>query len=86
MNCDECEGLRTEAAACWQAYLSEKHLNRARGKSPADMDTKKQDNLLGVYRLAAARQRVHRGKVHPEGGGAVRIEDLQLIAESEPQP
>jgi hypothetical protein len=45
-------------------------------------DTKHQENLLRIYKVAAARERVHRGKAHPEKGYVVRTEDLQLISET----
>jgi hypothetical protein len=82
MSCDECERVHAEAASRWQEYLTEKRLNQARTKDDPTKDTKHQENLLRIYKVAAARQRVHRGKAHPEKGYVVRTEDLQLIAET----
>jgi hypothetical protein len=77
MTCDECNRLHAEAASSWKVYLAAKHLNR--GQQP-EQHLMQQENLLRAYRLAAARQRVHRGKLHPEDGHVVRIEDLQLVS------
>jgi hypothetical protein len=83
MNCDECNRLHAEAASSWQAYLAEKHLNQSRCTELSERHMQQQADLLRVYRLAAARQRVHRGKAHPEDGHVIRIEDLQLVSGQE---
>jgi hypothetical protein len=83
MDCNECERVHAEAAACWQAYLAEKHLNRTFSKNPSNRNLQKEDDLLRQYQLAAALQRVHLARAHPEQGFVARIEDLQLIAEAD---
>jgi hypothetical protein len=79
MDCNECNRLHTEAAFSWQTYRGRKRLNQS-ARSPSDADLKQQEDLLRAYGLAAARQRVHRGRVHPEHGCTVRFEDLRLVA------
>jgi hypothetical protein len=83
MNCDECSRLHAEAAAGWQAYLAEKHLHQTHTRELSETHANRIADLLQVHRLAAAQQRVHRGKAHPEEGHVVRIEDLQLVSGQE---
>ena len=77
IDCGECERLQTEAAASWQDYLAEKHLNSTRSKDP-DRNLARQDELLKSYRLMAARQRVHQAQAHPDQGSRLRVEDLEF--------
>ena len=83
MTRNECHRLHAEVNSSWQASLAEKHLNQSRCKEPSERHMQQQADLLQVYRLAAARQRVHRGKAHPEEGHVIRIEDLQLVSGQE---
>ena len=78
MDCEECRRLHAEAAGWWRAYQIEKDLGRAR--SPRDS---KEDELLRLYKLTAARERVHRSKTHPKDGYGVSFDDLELTAEFE---
>jgi hypothetical protein len=83
MNCDECNRLHAEVAASWQAYLAEKHLHQTHTREPSETHANRLADLLQLYRLAAAQQRVHRGTAHPEEGHVLRIEDLQLVSGQE---
>jgi hypothetical protein len=80
MDCDECKKVHAESASCWQAYLAEKHLNRCRRfNKPSDRNPQKQNELLRLYQLATAHERVHRARAHPDKKHVVRLGDLKLI-------
>ena len=71
--------LHAEAAGWWDAYLAEKRLGNA-----ANLNNAKQEELLRIYKLTAARERVHRNQAHPQKDGhAVSLDDLALTAEFE---
>jgi hypothetical protein len=65
-----------------RSFFTGSHVQLSR-RSPGDA---KQEQLLRLYKLTVARERVHRATAHPEEGHAVRIEALQLIAESGSKP
>lgn len=80
IDCDECKKVHAESASCWQAYLAEKHLNRCRRfNKPSDRNPQKQNELLRLYQLATAHERVHRARAHPDKKHVVRLGDLKLI-------
>jgi hypothetical protein len=83
MDCEACERLHAEAAKCWQDYLTAKHFNQARTKHNPARDFKRQQELLRIYKLAAARQRVHQGEAHPGEGRGPSPEDIKLVSEAE---
>jgi hypothetical protein len=76
MACEECKRLHDEATGWWRAYLTQK--NSGEAHNPGDA---KLDELLRVYKLTAARERVHRGKIHAQDGYVVSFDDLELTAE-----
>jgi hypothetical protein len=82
MICHECVRLHAETSSWWKTYLVEKHQNHVQvsRRSPGDA---KHEELLRLYKLTAARERVHRATAHPEEGHAVRFQDLQLVSDSE---
>jgi hypothetical protein len=82
MICDECVRLHAETSSWWKAYLAEKHQNRMQ-LSRRSLGDSKQEELLRLYKLTAARERVHRATEHPEEGHVVRFQDLQLVSDSE---
>jgi hypothetical protein len=83
MNCEECERVHAEAAKCWQDYLTAKHSNQARTKHNLDGDFNRQEELLRIYKVAAARQRIHQAKAHPEEGRVASFEDLTLVSQGD---
>jgi hypothetical protein len=83
MPCEECTRIQAEVAFSWQAYLVEKRSNQSHHREQIDVRLKHQEDLLQAYKLSAARQRVHRGTVHPEEGHVVRFQDLRLLSGQE---
>ena len=77
MDCGDCARLHLETAGWWRAYLLEKR----RDHQLDDPSDTKERELFRLYKLTAARERVHRGRLHPADGHVVSFEDLELTAE-----
>jgi hypothetical protein len=83
MDCPECTRLPAEASKHWDAYLAEKHLTHSLCTEPALRSIQAQEELLHAYGVAAAKQRLHSARAHPQEGQTVRLQDLKLVSESE---